>query len=93
MQKNMRKRNPTIFVNASHLVVLQGFVIRDGFVFPVSASPDSVFPVNAFHANVSRASVSRVSVPPDSVSQDSVFLVDKSRKRPVPATWSLFWEG
>ncbi|WP_144034014.1 hypothetical protein SPSIL_010280 [Sporomusa silvacetica DSM 10669] len=72
-----------IIVNASRLVVFQGFVIRAGFVFPVSASPDSVFPVNASRVNASLDFASRDNVSPVSVSPDSVFLVDKKGKRPV----------
>ena len=73
MLKNMRKRNPTNFVNASRLVVLQDFVIRVGFVFPVNAS----------RVNASRASVSPANVSPANVSRDIVILVAKNRKRPV----------
>ena len=65
-------------VNASRLVVIQGFVIRAGFVFLVSASPDSVFPVNASRVNASRDNVFQ-----DNVSQGSVILVDRSGTRPV----------
>jgi hypothetical protein len=89
LKNGMKKRNLTIFDNASPLVVFQDD----------NASPDSVSRVNAFQDNVSQDNVSQDNVSQDSVSQDSVFrdsvsqdnvsqdsviLVDKKRKRPVP---------
>lgn len=88
----MKKKNPTILVNASRLVVLQGSVTHDGFVFHVSASLDSVFHASASQDSVFRVNVSRGSVFLVNASRGSVFLVDKRRERDQFKHWSLLVE-